>query len=73
MKLTAPKDRHGLVMCSASGLNYDIDGNGQVEVEQRDVADLLRAGFTIGDVAQEAPAAPASTFSQESAPGTEPA
>jgi hypothetical protein len=72
MKLTAPKDRTGIVMCSASGQNYQIGEHGQVEVSAVDVSDLLRAGFSTGDTPQEPPTAPAATFSQEPAPGIEP-
>ena len=70
MKLTAPIGRTGIVMCSASGQNYEIDEHGQIEVNPVDVSDLLRAGFSTGDVPQAAPVAPAATFSQEPAPGT---
>jgi hypothetical protein len=64
MKLTAPEGRTGLVQCSASGKNYHIDEHGQVDVDTCDVADLLRAGFTTGEVAQAAPEAPESAFAQ---------
>jgi len=59
MKLTAPKARAGIVMCSASGQTYTMDANGQIEVSAVDVSDLMRAGFSMP---QEAPATPAATF-----------
>jgi hypothetical protein len=64
MKLTAPEGRTGLVQCSASGTNYHIDEHGRVDVDARDVADLLRAGFSTGELAQAALEAPESTFAQ---------
>jgi hypothetical protein len=54
MKLTAPKARAGIVMCSASGQTDTIDANGQIEVSAVDVSDLLSAGFSPKEAAPQA-------------------
>lgn len=65
-KLHAPKGRTGHVMCSASGETLLIDGNGHVEANQKDMADLLRHGFVPAhEEPREAPELPKSTFTQD--------
>jgi hypothetical protein len=63
MKLTAPIGRTGTIHASASGTNYTIDAQGFVEVDARDVRDLLSAGFNTEPVALPAPVAIKSTLS----------
>jgi hypothetical protein len=73
LKLKAPIGRTGLVMCSASGTNAQIDADGNVEVSLVDLPDLLRAGFSVGDERLPVPLPAASTFVQDAAPPAAPA
>jgi hypothetical protein len=46
------------IQASATGLTYNTDAEGFVTVDQRDVADLLRARFTVVETfLEEAPVA----------------
>ena len=70
IKLKAPAGRTGQIHASASGSVYDIDGGGTVTVLQKDVGDLVRAGFVPivdGVAAAALPAPQPSTFQQPSA------
>jgi hypothetical protein len=39
------------IMCSMTGITYNVNASGQVTVDLRDVPDLLRAGFTDASLA----------------------
>lgn len=69
-KLTAGAAMAGaIIMASATGNRYQIDENCQVDVDQRDVAHLLKAGFSLGDEPAAPPAPLVSTFAQDASPG----
>jgi hypothetical protein len=44
-KMKAPATAGSYLQCSATGNNYQIDENGFVDVDGRDVPDLLKIGY----------------------------